>query len=54
MESEGRPPDEPHPDEDRGNGEATSEGEEQDEGKVGEHHPGEEAEPDDGRARPDE
>jgi hypothetical protein len=40
MESE-RPPEEPHPDEPSGNGESASEGDEQDEGKVGEHHPAE-------------
>jgi hypothetical protein len=48
VESETQPPKEPHPDEPRGNGETASEGEEQDEGKAGEHHADEATEPDKG------
>lgn len=48
MESETQPPEEPHPDEPRGNGETASEGEEHDEGKVAEHHPDEATEPESG------
>ncbi len=48
VESETQPPEEPHPDEPRGNGEATTEGDEQDEGKAGEHHPDEATETDKG------
>jgi ketosteroid isomerase-like protein len=48
VESENKPPEEPHPDEPRGNGKSASEGDEQDEGKVGEPHPDEPNEPDKG------
>jgi ketosteroid isomerase-like protein len=48
MESETKPPEEPHPDELRGNGETASEGEEEDEGKAEEHHADEATEPDKG------
>jgi hypothetical protein len=43
--------DEPHPDEPSGNGESASEGDEHDEGKVGEHHPDEATEPESGEPR---
>ena len=46
LDSENKPPEEPHPDEPRGDGESASEGDEQDEGKAGEHHPDEATEPD--------
>jgi hypothetical protein len=56
VESENKPPEEPHPDEPRdhdaateladqlGNGETASDGEEQDEGNAGEPHPDEPSE----------
>ncbi len=50
MESE-QPSEEPHPDEPRGNGETAGDSERHDEGKAGEHHPGEATEPDAGEPR---
>jgi hypothetical protein len=48
VESETQPPEGPHPDEPAGNGESGSEGEEHEEGRVGEHHADEAPEPDKG------